>query len=377
MEDPLVVEVTVRDLHPGLTSKEALIGTRNMNSAVNSVRVHCTDSYSGERTKEPNAEADELQYGFIDAEALGNKLEPQSEGGTVPTHLTHAYADAGTAGQHGLDHPTIVIDLPELECECEYSHFATTSSGREESGAASSMVTRTCREEGEVYWIVPVRGLVVGIVFEVHFDWSLDLSGENTHHWNTVFTPSASSYKVKHPLEKSQRTLALNIHTSTQNTNIPQKEPFFVEVTVRDMRPGLTSEEALIGIRRLNSAVNTVRLRCADPESGERMPDGGEDEWKYNFSAAPENGSLPSPNSTFNTHIFVFERPPHPKRGYGPVRCASISLPHQADYPLFSWVVDALNLAGSNKVDVAVLPELFAGDAPQVPFAFTRTIIVD
>jgi hypothetical protein len=31
-KDPCVIEVTVRDLHPGLTSEEALIGKRNMNS---------------------------------------------------------------------------------------------------------------------------------------------------------------------------------------------------------------------------------------------------------------------------------------------------------------------------------------------------------
>ena len=205
--------------------------------------------------------------------------------------IAHAHTDAGSAGQHGLDHPAIVIDLPELECECEYSHFATTSSGREQSGAASSIETRACREEGEVYWIVPVRGLVAGCVYEVHFEWSLDLSGENAHHWNTVFTPSTSTYTGRQTIEKSQKTRALNIHTSTRNTYIPQKEPFFVEVTVRDMRPGLTSEEALIGVRRLNSAVNIVRVRCTSIESGKRtnMPDGEEDEWKFNLSAAVED----------------------------------------------------------------------------------------
>ncbi len=75
------------------------------------------------------------------------------------------------------------------------------------------------------------------------------------------------------------------------DTYIPQKDAFVAEVTVRDMHPGLTSEEALIGTRRLNSVVNTARLRCTDLESGERtnMPDGGEDEWKFNFSAAVED----------------------------------------------------------------------------------------
>ena len=41
LTDPFVIEVTVRDMHPGLTSEEALIGTRTMNS-VNAFHVHCT-----------------------------------------------------------------------------------------------------------------------------------------------------------------------------------------------------------------------------------------------------------------------------------------------------------------------------------------------
>jgi hypothetical protein len=201
--------------------------------------------------------------------------------------IAHTYTEAGSAGQHGLDHPAIVIDLPELECECEYSHFVTTSSGREQSGAASSIEARACREEGEVYWIVSVRGLVPGCVYEVHFEWSLDLSGENVHHWNTVFTPSTSTYTGRQTIETSQKTRALNIHTSMRDTYILQGDPFEIEVTVRDLHPGLTSEEALIGIRRLNSAVNIVRVRCT--ESGEGMLEGGEDEWEFNFSAAVED----------------------------------------------------------------------------------------
>ena len=52
-------------------------------------------------------------------------------------HLNHANTDAHTAGKHGFDKPAIVIDLAEVECECESSHFATTSSGREQGGAAN------------------------------------------------------------------------------------------------------------------------------------------------------------------------------------------------------------------------------------------------
>jgi hypothetical protein len=64
-----------------------------------------------------------------------------------------------------------------------------------------------------------------------------------------------------------------------------------MDVAVWDVYPGLTEEEALIGARHMDSAVNTVRVLCTDSGSGERtkVPDGEEDEWLYNFSAAIED----------------------------------------------------------------------------------------
>jgi hypothetical protein len=70
---------------------------------------------------------------------------------------------------NGLDHPTVFIDLPDLECECTCSHDETTSSYREQGGTTSSSEGSTCREEGKLYWNVSVRGLVAGFVYEVHF----------------------------------------------------------------------------------------------------------------------------------------------------------------------------------------------------------------
>ena len=90
------------------------------------------------------------------------------------THLNHADTVAHTVGKHGFDKPAIVIDLAEVECECESSHFATTSSGREQGGAASSIETSTCTEEGQVYWMISVRGLRAVFYYEVEFDWSLE-----------------------------------------------------------------------------------------------------------------------------------------------------------------------------------------------------------
>ena len=44
---------------------------------------------------------------------------------------------------------------------------------------------------------------------------------------------------------------------------ISKQDPFEFEVTVLDMHPGLTNEDALIGAIRMNSAVNTALLKCA------------------------------------------------------------------------------------------------------------------
>ena len=52
------------DMYPGLTEEEALIGTRHMDSAVNTFRVLCTDSGSGERTKVPDGEENQCQFNF-------------------------------------------------------------------------------------------------------------------------------------------------------------------------------------------------------------------------------------------------------------------------------------------------------------------------
>ena len=56
------------------------------------------------------------------------------------------------AGQHGLHHhPAVVVDVPVLECECtKYTHVPHPH----------SIETSSCREGGQVDFIVSVRGLV-------------------------------------------------------------------------------------------------------------------------------------------------------------------------------------------------------------------------
>jgi hypothetical protein len=66
--------------------------------------------------------------------------------------------------------------------------------------------------------------------------------------------------------------------TSMWDAYIPPKSPFFVEVTVRDMHPSLTGEEALIGTRRINSAVNTVRVQFTGRRVQQAPAGGGKGE---------------------------------------------------------------------------------------------------
>jgi hypothetical protein len=58
----LHMDVAVRLMYPGLAEEAALMGTRHMDSAVNTVRVQCTNFESGERPRVLGVEEDELLY---------------------------------------------------------------------------------------------------------------------------------------------------------------------------------------------------------------------------------------------------------------------------------------------------------------------------
>jgi hypothetical protein len=137
-------------------------------------------------------------------------------------------------GEHGLDHPGVAIDVRKLKCKCKDSDHATTSSGREYGGDERSIQASACREEDQVYWI-----------------------------------SCTSSYTVRYPLQRIQKTRVMNIDENGSDAYTAQKGPFVVEVNLRDMHPGLTNEETLIGTRRLDSSVNTVLVHC-DLEPAER-----------------------------------------------------------------------------------------------------------
>ena len=177
-------------------------------------------------------------------------------------------------GQHGLDHPAVFIDFPLLECACDYSNASSISSDGEGDGDASSR-GGTCNAGDQARWLLSVCGLVPGFVYKLHFEWSL--ADEQKWAFDSVISSVTSPYVVGTPLSEGGQN-----GTSSFNL-IAYSKKLRMDVAVWDMYPGLTEEEALIGARPVNSAVNTVRVHCTDLEAGEgtQVPDGEEDEWKY------------------------------------------------------------------------------------------------
>jgi hypothetical protein len=120
-------------------------------------------------------------------------------------------------------------------------------------------------------------------VYKLHFEWSL--ADEQQGAFDSVISSATSSHVVRTPLSESGQN-----GTSTFDL-ISHSKKLRMDVAVWDMFPGLTEEEAVMGARHVDSAVNTVQVHCADLKSGEgtQVPDGEEDEWQYNFSAAIED----------------------------------------------------------------------------------------
>jgi hypothetical protein len=209
------MDVSVWDMNPGLTEKEALIGARHMDSAINSVRVHCT--------------------------------------------------------KHGLDHPAVVIDFPSLECACDYSKASSISSEGERGNDA------ICSAGVQATWVLSVRGLVPGYSYKLHFKWSIE--DEQLGAFDSVILASTSSYVVRKPLRKELKNSqsGTNQNGTSAFDLIAHSRKLRMHVVVWDLYEGLTVEEALIGSRHVDAAVNTVRVHCTVFESGDgRVPSG----WK-------------------------------------------------------------------------------------------------
>jgi hypothetical protein len=153
------------------------------------------------------------------------------------------------------DHlPAVFVDFPVLECECtDYSDINIRAS--------------SCREGGEVYFLASVRQLSPWFVYELEIKWSLE-SDQSRHTWNSVVTTDTNHYSFREPLlQREERNDDFLFGMKTWNLYKKGNARFVIEVTVCDVHPGLTTEEALIGIRNMDSTAASVRLKCNDMES--------------------------------------------------------------------------------------------------------------
>jgi hypothetical protein len=171
----------------------------------------------------------------------------------VAAHLARADSDVDTAGQHGLDHRSVFVHVPVLECHCtEYSNI--------DIGISS------CKEQGQVDFTVLVWGLVPGLVYEL--EWSLE--GERIVDSDKKLLRYGSKSVVAAETDSyTLRGVLYGLSHGHPRVDI-RNDGFFIEVTVRDMFPGLTIEEAVIGMRKFDShTINALECFVHTSLSGE------------------------------------------------------------------------------------------------------------
>jgi hypothetical protein len=154
---------------------------------------------------------------------------------------------------HHLYHPAVAIDVPWLECACHDSNASSISSETEQDGDESSR-GGTCRTGGQASWVFAVRGLVTGFSYRLHFKWSL--ADEQLGAFDWVISTVTSSYVARKPLTESRQNDNFTFHL------IAHSRKLRMDVSLWDIYPGLKEEEALVGARHVDSAVNKVRVHC-------------------------------------------------------------------------------------------------------------------
>jgi hypothetical protein len=146
--------------------------------------------------------------------------------------------------------------------ELYYSRYVMHSRRGDGGGAGAQVeavrkqLDATCRTGDQGSWILSLRGLVPGFSYKLHFEWSL--ADQQLGAFDSVFSTATSSCIVRKPLSESGRNETPSFDLLAHSRKIR------VYAEVFEMYPGLTVEEALIGARDMDSAVNTVRVHCSD-----------------------------------------------------------------------------------------------------------------
>jgi hypothetical protein len=111
---------------------------------------------------------------------------------------------------------------------------------------------------------VAVRGLVPGFEYDLEITWTLE-GDQLTQTWKSVVTAETDSYTLREPLVQRND----DFHFGMMAWDLYKKgdDLFYIDVMVRDMYHGLTTEEALIGTTNIDTVVNRIRLQCAQHPS--------------------------------------------------------------------------------------------------------------
>jgi hypothetical protein len=145
-----------------------------------------------------------------------------------------------------------------LECEC--TEYSDVTSSDEYSHVASG----SCREGGQVDFIVSFGHLVPGFEYAFQITWTL-WEANLTVVWKSIATAKADTYTLRKPLLQPETDIHFGMTVWDAYTK--GNDHFFIDLMVSDMYPGLTTEEALIGTRNIDSSVNTFRLKCAEQKT--------------------------------------------------------------------------------------------------------------
>ena len=228
-------DVTVRDMHPGLIPEEALIGARHMDSSVNTVPLKCVEPASA------------LLANTASRERASSK--------TIFLATTNATADVDSDENsdelRGLGHPAVFIDkYTTLECECD------DAGSRPCRGGGACYSQGVCKEGLRMQLIVSISGLLPSFCRGVgHFPLNYKLVSRTSYLYEEEEFISEVEFSTG--MRHAQITIPL-VRSSKKGSSLSH-----VLVTLMNLYPGLTSEEAFLGAREfyVNDAA-IVSVEC-------------------------------------------------------------------------------------------------------------------
>ena len=175
---------------------------------------------------------------------------------------TAAGSSAEAPALHGAQHPTVHVDVANLECLCDLS---------DSTGAR-------CMTNGAEL-IVSLRGVIPGVCAGYRYELlveDLDAMEEQGGRWRAEFSCGRTFHVIRVPLAREEgfqgRYVGADYKLTLQDSSgelfafgpllVLDSDTMSVQITVLDLHPDLTRDEALIGQR----TVEFSHVKCANPE---------------------------------------------------------------------------------------------------------------